>query len=455
MDDMHAFERQVARQIQGFAGPVRPVDDGAIVSALAAGARSGRWRLEGALRPARLLVASAVVVSFAALLLVNLPVFRNDEGSLPGAVATAAPTVSPVAEPTVRPSTVQERTTRTDLLPGVTLLTEEVEPDVLRVLNDGVRDLSFVGDGPGGLRTGQDGSVWLEGVESGPIRLGDARVYETDLGLDARVYETDLGVFDDDSDIGPDGTIWSVTEDGALTAFDGESLTRYEAPVGGSIYQVEVTRDGTIWAAWHRGKVRHAPRRVVVGRLDGDAWRIEAERPWDRREVGGISNLLKVSDGGDVWLGLERVKGEALDLKSEMPEEGVGRIFRVGVASDGIVWVQGVRGLARLDATGLTRYDGDDGVPDMYHLGDGSGRFEVSADGSLWVTGQPSSCQDGGTVYHFDGTVWTSYGGDGCVRVIAAAADGALWYIRGSRSGGEAPGPLVEVYVILPGSTRD
>src|SRR5688572_7328945 len=44
MDDMHAFERQVAAQIQRFVGPVQRVDDAAIYAAITSAIPSPRRR---------------------------------------------------------------------------------------------------------------------------------------------------------------------------------------------------------------------------------------------------------------------------------------------------------------------------------------------------------------------------------------------------------------------------
>ena len=65
-----------------------------------------------------------------------------------------------------------------DLLPGVDLVTEEVEPGVYRVLSDGVRDLSSeklcVGDAfRSDISVAPDGSVWVFGPD-GSYRIGDA-----------------------------------------------------------------------------------------------------------------------------------------------------------------------------------------------------------------------------------------------------------------------------------------
>ena len=103
--------------------------------------------------------------------------------------ATASPSLSPTREratPGAASQTVAPET-RTDLIPGVELITEEVESGVFRVVNDDVRDLTRPGPavedelwdivydwfgGPGELYTGLDGSVWL-GTEGGRSKLGE------------------------------------------------------------------------------------------------------------------------------------------------------------------------------------------------------------------------------------------------------------------------------------------
>ena len=95
----------------------------------------------------------------------------------------AEPTDAATSEP--EPTTaakVDSSTTALDLLPGVELEAEEVEPGVYWVVSDGVRDLSRVADRTdllmgglfnGNLAAGRDGSVWSFGPD-GFFRLGDA-----------------------------------------------------------------------------------------------------------------------------------------------------------------------------------------------------------------------------------------------------------------------------------------
>ena len=90
--------------------------------------------------------------------------------------------VIPLLGAVAAPAAAQSPTTTEELLAG--MVTEEVEPGVLRVVNDGVRDLSFPvgGWGVSGFMVDvtPDGSVWLSAREGGHglFRLGEEPVFE-------------------------------------------------------------------------------------------------------------------------------------------------------------------------------------------------------------------------------------------------------------------------------------
>ena len=105
------------------------------------------------------------------------------------------------------------RSTISDLVPGAETLVEEVEPGVLRLLDDGVRDTR---SGFGDIVAGTDGSIWVfRGRES--YRLGDEATHTWrnelfDTGQDSS----------EDIEVGPDGTLGRADRDGnGLTSFDG------------------------------------------------------------------------------------------------------------------------------------------------------------------------------------------------------------------------------------------
>ena len=68
-------------------------------------------------------------------------------------------TESPSPEATSEPTEATTTSVRTDILAGVALTVEEVEPGVFHVVNDGVRDPSSTDNV--GIAVGHDGAVWL------------------------------------------------------------------------------------------------------------------------------------------------------------------------------------------------------------------------------------------------------------------------------------------------------
>ena len=149
MDPRNAFEQQLSRVATEVAGPVRPVDATAVVrSAKAApvhrwsvnvrGFRGGaHTRTEGGFSmfsALKLIAAGVIVALFGGFLVAGILTTPNDDQTAPAAVTTSP---SPM--------------TTDELLSG--MVTEEVEPGVLRVVNDGVRDPCLNGERlPGRVR---------------------------------------------------------------------------------------------------------------------------------------------------------------------------------------------------------------------------------------------------------------------------------------------------------------
>jgi len=91
MDDMNAFERQVAGRLQHQAGPVGPVDDLAVFDAVTAANRQKGWGFT-MFSAAKFIAASAIVALFGGFLLTSI--LTQGEEVLPAA-ATESP--SPTA----------------------------------------------------------------------------------------------------------------------------------------------------------------------------------------------------------------------------------------------------------------------------------------------------------------------------------------------------------------------
>jgi hypothetical protein len=160
--------------------------------------------------------------------------------------AKAEPSEAATPGPTAAVEAVT--TTRSDLVPGVDLTTDEVEPGVFRVVSDGVRDLrrpvedaepdamSEAGPLDRSLHAAPDGSIWVFGRE-GAFRLGQTDVVDIDW-LAAPVI--------DDS---PDGTMWASWRLMSSRA-GGERILRLGRLQDGAWQGQEVARDGSLPLEW-------------------------------------------------------------------------------------------------------------------------------------------------------------------------------------------------------------
>ena len=162
-------------------------------------------------------------------------------------------------------------TTTDDLL--ARLVTEEVEPGVLRIVNDGHRDLSrpVVGDEDdvdasafrSNLAAGDDGSVWIFGPDEF-FRLGEPGSYATDEATPAFLGRH--------VEVTPDGLVWALDEQaGTLRAFgEGAWAVRAEG-----VTDFDVAPDGTVWASGSAGLRRGGAAGWTTGgrgsRLDAGA----------------------------------------------------------------------------------------------------------------------------------------------------------------------------------------
>ncbi len=217
--------------------------------------------------------------------------------------------------------------TATSVLPGVDLVTEEVEPGVYRVLSDGVRDLSreirlaldaFGSD----ISVAPDGSVWYFGPD-GSYRIGDASRAITDLSEPVNPRSIEWAT---------DGTAWGTT--GQLVRFaDGSWTAEEDFPRNTSVGAVGVAPDGVVWAVSDNGKNGR------VSRLDADGWTHFDAVP--RVQIGD----LEPGHDDDVWLigGQERPTLVHFDGSGWNVDEPAGvppdhRATLIEMAADGALW---------------------------------------------------------------------------------------------------------------------
>ena len=139
MDDMQAFDKQLASVVRRRVGPSESVDDLAVFDAVIAANRQKGWGFT-MFSALKFVAASVIVALFGGFLLAGVFTTQHSEEVVPAAVS-ASPTTEATGEPTEAPAT----SVRTDILPGVELTVEEIEPGVFHVISDGVRT-RFGGD---------------------------------------------------------------------------------------------------------------------------------------------------------------------------------------------------------------------------------------------------------------------------------------------------------------------
>ncbi len=385
--------------------------------------------------------------------------------------------VIPLLGALAAPTAAQSPTTTDELLAG--MVTEEVEPGVFRVLDDGVRDPTYPVRGyPGAtVDVTPDGGVWLAGDEGrqGFFRLGEERVFE-----DPVIFYREVA---------PDGSLWGIGDawdaESGIYSFAGDGW-RLRATTEDDLLSLAlaVGPDGTVWLT-AIDLDRHCPDAeggacvaTVLLRVEDDG-SVTTVADWAEAYDGDVAwDEVGVSPDGDVWLiGMARWDGpeaEAL-LRFDGEEwevipgpEGFlnhpsGNSMAFG--SDGTLWVNTnhpeddwqergdwrVGGLARFDGESWTTFTEADGVQDWGGQGFiSTDLLSVAPDGSLWMNGAPDESGCGG-VNHYDGTTWSSFLRDSCVHDLAIAPDGSVWVRADFEAGSwNATSWDVGLYVIIP-----
>jgi len=342
--------------------------------------------------------------------------------------------VIPLLGAVVAPVAAQSPTPTEELLSG--MVTEEVEPGVLRVINDGVRDLSSADYWY--VRADQDGGIWLEG--SGYLlRLG--------------VAETHDWQFEDhypmDFEVAHDGTVWAVgfdDEGSTLRSFDGETWTTHRA-VGMSqfIGHVEVASDGVVWAALGDGTLGYLD-------ADGSTWQTIETPLAQPLSVGDVGEYGFIATESDVWALYDDGVWHYADGVWEFITYGGPD---TGALPDDVFWGLGAGGfiLYRHDGTGWQQWslEEHDMVPAWRAAGY---TYAVAPDGSFWAgwnRGEGDECEG---ISRFDGRTWVRYLPGMCVPRLGMdiAPDGSVWALASEGFGVDEPRYL---YVITPEAVAD
>ena len=216
--------------------------------------------------------------------------------------------------------------------------TEEVQPGVLRVIDERVRDLASADDRS--IVTGRDGGIWLLS-EDGFLRVGTEGTYEWPSGQAASVS---------DFEIAADGIVWTVGagEDDLSTirSFDGERWISHEPT--SDTRAIEIASDGTVWAIWQD----QGSEMVSLGYLAGDGRQPVGEWP-EGQLHGGDLYLTETDDAWVTGAPEYRVgKPKLYRLVDGALQQGYEDIVvAADVGPDGTVWFVSMNELIRLDGT--------------------------------------------------------------------------------------------------------
>ena len=414
MDGMNAFDRQLASVVLRRVGPSEPVDDAAILTAITT-TQSPKWRFQSMFSTTKFVIAGAILALFGGFLLSGILTQEPSDDRLPavGASASATTQAEPTDAATSEPDPTAEieaddTTTTSDLLPGVDLVTEEVEPGVYRVLGDGGRGL---GQNVWDIAITPDGDAWVEKhrvrYRTWQNRNDKTRIRQEYDG--ARVMR-----------LGEPGTAPLDVGGGWPRRFYLGLDSRGDVHVGTTTSGGHVLRDG-VWQQPERGIYCEG---LLVERV---CW-------WSNWDGAAIRRIDHADDRSERLFTHE-------DLGLE-PDAGFGFTFALG--DDGTLWTStsdvhpgAPEGMFTGDGmfTGLASYDGerwttvevDEPVPGH------ALRMAVAPDGTVWVALRGPEDWTELTVVQWDGASWDTFGPvddrswSGSSE-IHFAPDGTVWF---------------------------
>ena len=433
----------------------------------------------------KFVTAAVIVALFGGFLLTGVLTAPQDDEVLPAAVS-ASPTTEAEPDATAaptEPTEPQDPSVRSDILPGVTLAVEEVEPGVFHVIDDGVRDLHS------GRQTdivaGHDDGIWLL-RKNQFFRLGSDAGHGWPNG---ERPQSDDPVFDivDHFEVTPDERVWVVHTErvpdprddfrdvGVLLSSDGDGWSRVQTP-GNDLIAIAVGPDGTLWATWRELNWYESEREMYaspgVGHLGPSGWEPLTARP-------GVYERLHPTASG-VLYAQGCIYGSCVASRYEDGAWSTmeGWTGTWDVAPDDTVWSlksgfdpkSDPKGLARVAGSTREEWELED-LPDM-GLGIALERggapistFRAAPDGSLWAslwqhgpdgddppeaglwTGEQRGERDrydprcDGLV-RFDGETTDHFLPGRCVT-MDIAADGSVWVLTDEDKG-------KDLYVITP-----
>ncbi len=462
MTDMTAFESLIAEDVRDEVGPEETVD--ALAIARKARADSTRWGFD-MYSALKFVAASVIVALFGGYLLAGILTTQQGDEMAPAAVTE---TPSPM--------------TTEALLSG--MVTEEVEPGVLRVIHDGYRDLTTPSDpmrqftagaakadylypGLRAVIVGDVGNVWRTAECVAPAPESRClRLYQVGQEGAWEIDPVPVSFWDGQIDAGLDGRLWALAN-GAPMAFDDGLWVPAPHHVKGDFDALAVQANGTVWLKSDRlcwTSETSAGCTSWPDAFDGEDYGVAGPVVTDEGIVW--LTALADEDGSVSFLRFDPTGWQVVPAPADYPGDPTPLTHPVGLTPDGgTVWTAGdsfVRHqtLTRLNEQGWTTFTAADGVGTW---GGQKGEWnaptdmlKVAPDGSAWVNAtiakasatDPSTVTGGRTcdgVARFDGETWRPFLAGSCISDLDFAPDASAWVVALDRQSGE-----VSTYVITP-----
>ena len=324
-------------------------------------------------------------------------------------------------------------TTTEALLAG--MVTEEVEPGVYKVVNDGYREVSHRdGAWSDAVIVGDVGDIWRITPPRRLFKLGQEEEWSYDPGL--------VSIGKDNTEATRDGRLWTVAVPDEYRIFDGEAWG-YPTVEFGQHYDTLATQaDGTVWLM-----AEDAHLRVLRGGDDVDispSWMdaYDGDDDWapPRLAVTDAGEAWLVGRGGsDNYLDFLRFDGDAWQVVPPPIGTAAGpqAYWSWDVGPDGTMWTVGDslelhESLARLDDEGWTIFTKADGVRPWGEQPMGwwgTDIVRVAPDGSAWVNATDESRRTCDGLARFDGESWNPFLTGRCISDLDFAPDGSVWVV--------------------------
>jgi len=402
MDDMNAFERQLSVEVTRLMGPVRPVDDLAVFSAITA-TQSPKWRIQSMFSATKFVVAGVIVALFGGFLLTGVLTTQPSDDSLPAAVSSAStePDASEVAAPTTEATSAPKSTTMTTLpieLPAE--IPDDIESGTLKTPLGPARWVQRGGDGTGLVPRVRDVVSTPEGFVLLDSQSGAATLWRSS---DLLTWTRDpLGSATEPGRL-------SVTADGSYWRSSGSELWRSKDTGWEQVDLGDLTppeRDGYAYALYVNAPVVHDGVTIVPYAWGAD-YGVVAQ---DHRLADQAYGLSEIEPG---LYKLGHRRDDVPTVRFEEIEGGV----RMIEDEDGTE----LKVLDGISMEFIERLGSDDGVPGR------SGLVIVDDDGSVDVELPDSIRLADRSAYTTDGPGFTAYALTDGLMTVHRSQDGRDW----------------------------